>query len=436
MQDVFSERRRQVIQAMGQGTMLVFAAPVVERNPGVEYEYRQDSDFFYLTGLDEQESVLVLRAGSEPSFVLFVRPRDPERETWNGERIGVEGAVERFGAIQAYPLEELSTRLFELLKGQPRLYYALGRVPREDELVLGVLSRIRACARRGDAGPSSIVEPGTILHEMRLIKSSYEVERITRAIESTRAGHHALFERTRPGMGENELEGILTERFRALGAERYAYPSIVASGRNARVLHHRRNNRTMRSGELVLVDAGAEYEYLAADITRTFPVSGAFSPSQRQAYEIVLCAQEAAITAVRPGATLDDVHRAAVRVLCAGLIELGVLTGTVDELSDGDAFKKYYMHRTSHWLGMDVHDVGEHYVGGQPRPLEPGMVLTIEPGLYLSADDPAVPDGLKDVGIRIEDDVLVTADGCINLSASIAKTVDEIETIMRRGVSG
>jgi Xaa-Pro aminopeptidase len=435
MQDVFSERRRRVMETMEHGTMLVFAAPTAQRHPGVDYEYRQDSDFFYLTGLDEQESVLVLSAGAAPAFSLFVRPRNPERETWDGERVGVDGAVERFGANQAFPIDELATRLFDLLKGQSRLYYALGRNPREDEQVLGVVGRIRSFARRGDQAPVSIIEPGTILHEMRLIKSSYEVERISRAVEITRAGHHALFERSRPGMGENALEGILTERFRALGSERYAYPSIVASGRNARVLHHRRNNRVIQAGELVLVDAGAEYEYLAADITRTFPVSGTFSPVQRRAYEIVLQAQETAMSAVRPGVTLDDIHQAAVQVLCSGLIELGVLSGTVESLSGTDAFKKYYMHRTSHWLGMDVHDVGEHQVGGQPRPLEPGMVLTVEPGLYFSEDDPAVPDGLKDLGIRIEDDVLVTVDGYLNLSASIAKSVDDIENVMRRATS-
>lgn len=430
MRSVYAERRRQVIEAMGRGTMLVFSAPTAIRNHDVEHEYRQDSDFFYLTGLDEQESVLVLQAGADAEFVLFVRPRDKVRETWDGERIGVDGAVEHFGANGAFPLEEFSTRLFEMLKGQSRLFYSLGRNTAQDEQVLGALRRLRERSRRGDTGPTSIVEPSTILHEMRLLKGKEEIELIARAIEITNAGYHALYERTRPGMGENELDGILRERFRTLGSERCAFAPIVASGRNGRILHHRRNDRVMKAGELVVVDSGAEYGYLAADITRTFPVSGRFTDIQRRAYEIVLDAQERAISSVRPGTTLDEVHSAAAIRLCAGLVELGILTGDVSELIESDAFKKYYMHRTSHWLGMDVHDVGDYFVDKQPRPLVAGMVFTVEPGLYFGADDPAVPEALRDTGIRIEDNVLVTEDGVRNLSAAIPKTTRDIEALM------
>ncbi|MGC4065371.1 MAG: aminopeptidase P N-terminal domain-containing protein [Polyangiaceae bacterium] len=431
MLSVYAERRRRVLDSIGSGTLIVFAAPTFIRNHDVEHEYRQDSDFYYLTGLDEPESVLVLGASEDAPFLLFVRPKDPVRETWDGERIGVDGAVAHFGANAAFPIGELPNKLVELLKGKDRLFYALGRHEPDDAIVLGALRRIRERARRGDKGPQCVVEPGSVLHEMRLFKDDTEVESLRRAIEVTREGHHALFERTRAGMGENELDGILRERFRSLGSERCAYTPIVASGRNARILHHRRNDRVFHDGELILVDAGAEYGYQSADITRTYPVSGRFSDAQRRAYEIVLAAQASAIEAARPGKTLDDVHHAACRVLCSGLIDLGILSGSIDELIDSDAFRRYYMHRTSHWLGMDVHDVGDYFVDGKPRPLQPGMVITVEPGLYFDASDPSVPEGLRDVGIRIEDDVLITASGASNLSESIAKSVFEIEGMMQ-----
>jgi Xaa-Pro aminopeptidase len=432
MDSVYADRRRRVLEAMGQGTLVVFAAPTAIRNHDVEHEYRQDSDFYYLTGLDEQECVLVLRAGSERPFTLFVRSRDPKRETWDGERVGVDGATGQFGANTAFAIEELSKQLLELLKGQSRLFYAAGRNHENDATIFSALRTLRERARRGDTGPTSLIEPSTILHEMRLLKSQEEVSATSRAIEITKAGYLSLFERTQPGMGEFELEGLLRERFRALGAERCAFPSIVASGRNGRILHHRKNNRIMKAGELVVVDSGAEFDYLAADITRTFPVSGTFTDLQKKAYETVLDAQRLAMESVRPGATLDDIHWAAAKRLCTGLIELGLLEGSLDELLDSDGFKKYYMHRTSHWLGMDVHDVGAYFVEGKPRPLVPGMMLTVEPGLYFD-DDPRIPEGLRDTGIRIEDDVLVTSSGYVNLSTGIPKQPREIEALMRRG---
>lgn len=431
MLSTYAERRQRAIEAMGKGGVLVhFAAPTLQRNNDVEHEYRQDSDFYYLTGLDEQESVLVLSAQSDKPFSLFVRPRDPEKETWDGERIGVDGAVTECGADIAYPIGELSSKLADLLQGKSRLFYAVGRNPRNDELVLQTLQRLRERARRGDSCPTAIVEPSTVLHEMRLFKADEELSQLRRAIAITCSGHHVLMQRTSPGMGENELDGMLRERFRAEGSERCAYTPIVASGRNARILHHRRNDRIIQPNELILVDAGAEFGYMAADVTRTFPSSGKFTPLQRRAYEIVLTAQERSIEAVRPKNTLDDVHAVAVHEICAGLIELGVLSGTIQAAIEAESYKKYYMHRTSHWLGMDVHDVGAYYVDGKPRPLEAGMVLTVEPGLYFAADDAAVPEGLKDVGIRIEDDILVTSDGCENLSAAIVKAADAIEQMM------
>ncbi len=434
MLTAYAERRKRMLEGMGNGVLVLFAAPVTCRNNDVEHEYRQDSDFYYLTGLDEPESVLVLTANAEKPFVLFVRPRDGERETWDGERIGVDGAMTRFAADLAYPVSELPARLLELLKGQKRLFYGLGRQQKNDLAVIGALQQLRERVRRGEAGPTEIVEPSTVLHEMRLIKTDVELEALQRAIAITADAHHALLAQTRPAMAEYELEAILREQFRRRGSERCAYTPIVASGRNARVLHHRRNDRTIGDAELVLVDAGAEFGYMAADITRTFPSNGRFTQPQRQAYEIVLRAQERAIAAVVPGATLDDIHFTAVREICAGLVELGILPGTGQAVLESDAYKKYYMHRTSHWLGMDVHDVGAYHVDGRPRPLVAGMVLTVEPGLYFAAEDAAVPDGLKDVGIRIEDDILVTECGPVNCSSAIAKTVDEIERMMSNGI--
>jgi Xaa-Pro aminopeptidase len=284
--------------------------------------------------------------------------------------------------------------------------------------------------------PTAIVEPSTLLHEMRITKSDLELDTIRQAVGISAVAHHAVMSQVRPSMREYELEAILRYEFRRNGSERCAYESIVASGPNARTLHYRRNDRTLQDGDLVLVDAGAEYHYMASDITRTFPCNGRFAPLQRKAYEVVLDAQRAAMDTIAPGVTLDDVHMAAVRVLCTGLIELGILAGPVEQVLESEAYKKYYMHRTSHWMGLDVHDVGAYYVEGRPRPLAPGMVLTVEPGLYFPDDELAVPVGLRNCGIRIEDDVRVTETGVENLSSGIAKTVDEIEALMANGRTG
>jgi Xaa-Pro aminopeptidase len=426
----FAERRRKTIESMGEGVLVLFSAPVHLRNNDVEHEYRQDSDFYYLTGFEEPESVVVLTANAERPFVLFVRQRDETRETWDGERVGVDGAVSRLQADVAYPIEEFNARLLELLKGQNRLYYAVGRNPKNDAAIFGALGRLRERVRRGDACPTEIREPSTVLHQMRLTKSDLELSFLRRAIAITAEAYHSLLMRTRPAMNECELDAILRERFRSQGSARCAYPPIVASGPNSRILHHRRNDRTIGDQELVLVDAGAEYGYMAADITRTFPSNGRFSELSKVAYEIVLRAQERAIDAVKPGATLDDVHQAAVRELCLGLNQLGILTGSLDSVLEQKTYEKYYMHRTSHWLGMDVHDVGSYHVSGKPRPLVPGMVLTVEPGIYFPADDAAVPAGLRNMGIRIEDDILVTEAGHQNLSSSIVKTINDIERMM------
>ncbi len=422
----YRERREKVIAALDNACLILPSAPVALRNNDVVHEYRQDSDVYYLTGFDEQESVLVLRSEA-PRVVLFVRPRDPEREVWDGHRAGIEGAKRDFGADEAYPIAELPTQLPKLLENTSRLYYRMGRERRFDDHVLAAVQAARAKAKLGKWWPMEIVEPTPIVHEMRLFKSTDEIALMRRAMEISAEAHVAAMARARPGAYEYEIEALLRSIFRKHGAERTAYEPIVGSGPNATILHHRRNDRKMAEGELLLIDAGCEYGYYAADITRTFPVSGRFSTPQRELYEVVLAAQEASIATTRPGSNLDEVHRESVRVLTEGMVALGLLRESVSEAIEKETYKRFYMHRTSHWLGMDVHDVGAYFNRGEPRPLEPGMVLTIEPGIYVQATDEEAPERYRGVGIRIEDDILVTHDGCDVLSAAVPKTVADIE---------
>jgi Xaa-Pro aminopeptidase len=426
MRQELVRRRQRVLEAIAPGVLLVPAAPLAIRNNDVEHEYRQDSDFFYLTGFDEPESVLVLSSLRQEPFVLFVRPRDPEREVWDGSRAGVEGAVSRYGADEAHPFAELSSKLAPLLENAPRLFYRLGLQRGLDEVVLAAIEHVRARAKHGVSWPTEISEPSTVLHEMRLIKSEDEIARMRRAATITAEAHLQAMACTQPGMYEYELEALLRSVFLKHGSRRTAYEPIVGSGPNATVLHYRRNDRPMRDGELILIDAGCEYEYYAADVTRTFPVSGRFSLPQRRIYDIVLEAQLASIDAVRPGATLEDVHRASVAVIARGLVELGLLEGPVDKVIEQQSYKPYFMHRTSHWLGMDVHDVGTYYLSGKPRPLEASMVLTVEPGIYIAPDAKA-PEEFRGIGVRIEDDVLVTSDGREVLSRDVAKQPEDVE---------
>ena len=423
------QRRDRVRSAIHPGVLLLPSAPLAIRNNDVEHEYRQDSDLFYLTGFDEPESALVLSSLRDAPCVMFVRSRDPEREVWDGARAGVEGAVRDYGADEAHPITELAEKLPALLENVPRLFYRVGHDRAFDERVFGAIERVRARAKYGVSWPSSIVDPATVVHEMRVIKEASELSSMRRAVEITRDAHLEVMARARPGVHEYELEAILRAAFRRNGSERPAYAPIVGSGPNATVLHHRRNDRQTVDGDLVLVDAGCEYGYYASDVTRTFPVGGRFSDEQRRIYELVLDAQLASIERVRPGATLEDVHRASVDVLARGLIELGLIEGPLERAIEEQRYKAYYMHRTSHWLGMDVHDVGAYYADGKARPLEPGMVITVEPGLYLSAD--AVPEAYRGLGVRIEDDVLVTVDGHEVLSREIAKTAADVERACR-----
>lgn len=428
---MYAARRKALLDTIGSGVMVLPAPTVFIRNNDVEHEYRQGSDLYYLTGFDEPESVLVLTTQhNEHRAVLFLRDRDPERETWDGPRLGVERAVAALGIDAAYSIKELDEKLPDYLGNTKRVHYRLGLDRKFDERFLRALDVVRTRARRGGEYPTEIVDPASSVHEMRMFKSAEEVALMRRAAEISRQAHIAAMRAALPGRHEYEVEAELLRVFRAQGSERPAYGSIVGSGPNATILHYRKNDRRMHDGDLLLIDAGAELGYYASDVTRTFPVNGKFSEPQRAVYEIVLRSQLAAIEAVKPGATIEGIHEVAVAVLVEGMRELGLVTGTQQEALEKGDYKKFYMHRTSHWLGMDVHDVGRYHVNGAPRPFEPGFVLTVEPGMYI-APDANVDPRYRGIGIRIEDDILVTATGHDNLTLDIPKHVDEIETILR-----
>lgn len=427
----FAERRRRLLERF-QGVMVLPSAPVAIRNNDVEHEYRQDSDLHYTTGLDEPESVLVLSTvHPEHRVVLFVRPRDPERAIWDGERAGLEGAIARHGADAAYSIDQLGAKLPEYLTGASRLHYRLGRDRAMDDRLLEALDRARGRGRSPQPWPTEIVDPAVVLHEMRLLKDDGEIERMARAAAITRDAHLGAMRLAAPGRHEYEIEALLRQVFRQSGAERPAYGPIVGSGPNATVLHYRANARRLEDGDLLLVDAGCEYDYYASDVTRTFPVSGSFSGPQRVVYEIVLAAQLAAIAAVRPGSSVDHVHEVTVGAIVDGLLSAKLLRGDRAELIASQGYRPFFMHRTSHWLGMDVHDVGGYYVAGRPRAFEPGMVLTVEPGIYIPATSDRVPPEYRGIGVRIEDDILVTAEGHRDLTADIPKAVDDVERACR-----
>ena len=428
--ELYARRREHFVKAIEaadpESVAVLPSAPVFIRNNDVDHEYRQDSDLFYLTGFDEPESVLVLGA-KERKATMFVRPRDPEREVWDGPRAGVDGVKADFGATDAFTIAQLEVELPKLLADKKRLYYRLGQNRAFDDKVFAAIDATRRRARFGVSWPTEIVDPGTLIHEMRLIKATEDIDTMVQAAKITRDAHLKAMAAAKPGMHEYEVEAVLLETFRRQGSERPAYGSIVGSGANATVLHYRLNNRKMEAGDLLLIDAGCEYGYYASDVTRTFPVSGKFDERQRAIYELVLDAQIASIEATKVGATLDEIHKISVEVITKGLVKLGLLAGEIPTLIEKEAYKPFYMHRTSHWLGMDVHDVGSYFVKGKPRALEAGMVLTVEPGIYIGKNNDSVPAEWRGIGVRIEDDILVTAEGPVNLTAEIPKTVAELE---------
>lgn len=390
--------------------------------------FRQDPDLRYLSGFDEPDAVAVLTA---QRFLLFVRPRDRQLEIWTGRRAGVEGAVERFGADEAFAISELEERLPGLLENVPRVWYRYGNDRKRDELLQSALGAVRLRERVGARTPAEFVDPYPLLHESRLYKDEEELAVMRHGAEITREAHHAAARLCQPARFEYELEAALFREFRGRGGDGCAYASIVGSGENATVLHYVKNDCPLGAGDLCLIDAGVEYQGYASDVTRTYPVGGRFEGAARAVYEAVLAAQRAAIEAARPGVTLDEIHALALRSLVEAMIELGALEGDADERVADESYRAFYMHRTSHFLGMDVHDVGAYHVDGKPRPLEPGMCFTVEPGLYFSAENDATPEHLRGIGVRIEDDVATTQDGHEVLTESIPKRVDDVEAWMR-----
>ena len=467
----FVERRQRFAAAIGDGLAIIPGAREIQRNGDVNYEFRQASDFFFLTGFDEPDAVAVFNpADAKERFVLFVRPRDREMEIWNGRRAGVEGAIATYGADAAYTIDRLDAKLREYMVDRPAIFYRLGSGG-FDGRVTRLVGDLRAARARGYAAPVRIEDPGPILNELRLRRSPAELMRHRRACEISRDAHIEAMRYARPGLYEYQVQAALEYVFRVSGSPRNGYPSIVASGANACILHYSENNRKMEDGDLLLIDAGCEWGYHSADITRTFPVNGRFTVAQRAVYEIVLRAQLAGIAAARPGHRYEAVHEAARRVLTEGLVALGALPRGVDESLAMHHYREFYMHGTGHWLGMDVHDVGDYRSGGASRVLEPGMVFTVEPGLYfdphresatfylrefseqdmierrfrlgaaatrrLDEDEKAkaekivrpIPAEFRGIGVRIEDDILITAEGCEVLTAGTPKSVDDIERI-------
>lgn len=425
----YSERRRRLAEQMQAGVAVIPTAPERVRNRDSHYPYRFDSYFHYLTGFGEPEAVLVLVAGPVPQSILFCREKNPEREVWDGFRHGPDAARETFGFDQAHPIDQLDEMMPKLLADQPSLYFHLGADSDWDARAVGWLNGVRAEVRNGVTAPGAIQDVRALLDEMRLIKSAEEIAVMRRAAEISSAAHRRAMRHARPGRYEYEIEAELLHEFRCSGSLAPAYSSIVAGGANACVLHYVDNGAVLRDGDLLLIDAACELDGYAADITRTFPVNGRYGAAQKDLYEMVLAAQAAAIAAVAPGAGWDDPHQAALQVLAQGLIDFGLCAGSVEAVLESGDYKRFYMHKTGHWLGMDVHDVGDYKRGGQWRRLEPGMVLTVEPGCYIRpAGD--VPERWWNIGIRIEDDVLVTGRGCEVLTAAAPKTVREIENLM------
>jgi len=415
---------------MQAGVAIVPTAPERLRNRDSDYLYRFDSYFYYLTGFPEPDALLVLIAGDEPKSVLFCREKNPERELWDGYRHGFEAARDAFGFDEAHAISELDAKLPELLANQPTLFFAPGMDPAWDARVMGWLNQVRAKARMGVVAPADIRDIRSILDEMRLVKDEHEIATMRRAAELSAGAHVRAMRAARPGMMEYEIEAELLHEFRRHGAQFPAYWPIVASGPNACVLHYRENDRLMGEGDLLLIDAGGELDGYAADITRTFPVSGTFSGPQRAIYELVLAAQTAAAAAVKPGNRWDMPHDAAVKVLAQGFIDLGLCAGTLDDVIESEDYKRFYMHRTGHWLGLDVHDAGDYKEAGEWKLLRPGMTLTVEPGCYIRPAE-NVPEQFWNIGVRIEDDALVTETGCELITAAAPKAVADIEALMR-----
>src|SRR2546427_2084874 len=412
---------------------IIPAAREAVRSHDTNYRYRQNSDFFYLTGFEEPDAIAVIAPSKEKKFTLFVRPRDLEQEIWNGYRAGVEGAVTDYSADEAFPINEFDDKLPEILDGPSVLYYAFGHsTPEMDQKIIRQLTSMRESNRKPLEPPATIVDPTSILHEMRVLKSAEEVEIMQRAADIAAEAHVEAMKSVRPGMMEYEVEAMLEAYFRKHGASGSSYTSIVGAGGNATVLHYISNQDQLRDGDLLLLDAGAEYKGYASDITRTFPINGRFTDAQRDIYDLVLDTQMSCVEMVRPGVRHEDIKNHSIEMLTEGMVRLGLLQGKPEDLIKEEKFKQFYMHGLGHFLGIDVHDVGRYYSDGESRPLEPGMVMTVEPGIYISPSTKEIPEKYLGIGVRIEDDVLVTENGPRVLSHKVPKDAKEIEALMAK----
>jgi len=431
----FARRRHNLMQTMEQGSIAIVASSQeLVRSRDTHFMFRQDSDFHYLCGFPEPNAVLALIPGREHGeFVLFCNDKDPQQETWHGRRIGPEAACEKYGADDAFPIDDIDEILPGMMEGRHRIYYEMGKNTGLDNQIMSWVNKIRSQVKKGAQPPGEFIDLRHALHDMRLIKSAAEQKLMKQSAEIAADAHKRAMQVCKPGMTELEIEAELHYEFTRQGARFPAYSSIVASGDNACILHYTENQSKLKNGEMLLIDAGAEYQGYASDITRTFPINGKFTPAQKELYNLVLEAQLAAIETVKPGNHWMQPHEAAVDVLTEGMIGLGILEGDKQALIEQEAYKQYYMHKTGHWIGLDVHDVGDYTIDGEPRMLESGMVLTVDSANYIPKDDDTVAKKYRGTGIRIEDDIVVTADGHEVLSAGVVKTVEEIETLMSMG---
>lgn len=431
----YPKRRQQLMSLMSENSIAIIpSAPVTVRNRDVEHPYRQDSDFYYLSGFAEEHAVIVLIPGREQGeFVLFCQEKIKEQEIWTGRRLGPEAALEVLGCDDAFPITDIDDILPGLLEGKDRVYTNLGVSGEFDNRLMGWINHIKSQVRNGATPPREFSALDYLLHDLRLIKSKAEIAVMQAAAEISAKAHTRVMQLTRPGLYEYQLEAELLRDFIAAGSRWPAYPSIVGAGENGCILHYTQNNAEIKDGDLILIDAGCELDFYASDITRTFPANGKFNAAQAAMYQLVLDANQAAIASVKAGVHWNTPHEAAVRILTAGLVKHGLLQGEVDELIATQAYRQFYMHKTGHWLGMDVHDVGEYRIDGEWRILEEGMVMTIEPGLYIAPDDESVAPQWRGIGIRIEDDIVVTKKGCTVLTKGVAKEIADIEALMATG---
>jgi Xaa-Pro aminopeptidase len=432
--EIFKKRRKKVLAGLKNSALIVAAHPEQIRNDDVHHFYRQDSNMYYLTGFEEPESFLMLRPGKNPESVMFVRQKNVERETWDGFRFGPQGTKQEFLIDEVYAIEEFETKAVELLKGYEEVYYRLFKNPEVDQKIEKVLMSLKRASGRSGYGILTIKDADTFLGEYRLKKEGDDLANQRRASEISAEAHVAAMKFTKPGVNERQIQAVLSSQFHMKGAARVGYPYIIASGASATTLHYNFNDQVCKNGDLLLIDAGAEFNYYSGDITRTFPVNGRFSPAQKKVYEVFLKIQKELISYVRPGIFFKDLHEMGADRLTDLMFELGLLSGRKEDAMKANDHKKYYPHGVGHWLGMDVHDAGKYMINDEPRPIEEGMCFTIEPGLYIPIDDRTAPADLRGIGVRIEDNIVVTKNGCDNLTSGVPKEIDEIEKIVGTGL--